>query len=168
MYAIPNHATPYYILGCLALTSQPADAGHRHASPTKHLGGWAHGRTARVQRSVQQRDRPSCVAGNDLGRRSMGDTRVAYAQVWLLAGARVALQTSRICFGTLLVFMESEFQISTVQKGRLLAAFPAGYMMSQVAGGVAADRFGGKPVMTAALLCTAICTAMLILAGSLG
>eukprot|EP01047_Picozoa_sp_COSAG01_P078913 COSAG01_NODE_14764_length_1413_cov_1.624049_1_plen_104_part_01 len=29
---------------------------------------------------------------------------------------------------------------------------PAGYLLSQVAGGVAADRFGGKPVMTMALV----------------
>lgn len=44
-----------------------------------------------------------------------------------------------------------ELGLTIGQKGKLLSAFPLGYMMTQVLGGAASDRFGGKPVMAIAL-----------------
>jgi MFS family permease len=98
----------------------------------------------------------------------MGDTEAAYRQVYLLAAARTCLQALRLAVGTLVVFMQAELGFSTLEKGRLLAAFPAGYLLSQVAGGVAADRFGGKPVMTMALVASAVCTGLLSAVASVG
>lgn len=50
----------------------------------------------------------------------------------------------------------SELGLSVGQKGTLLSAFPLGYMLTQVLGGAASDRYGGKPVMAIALYSIAV------------
>lgn len=72
-------------------------------------------------------------------------------QVWLLFGARLFCQANRLSFGGLLPLISADLHFSVNVKGQLLSAFPLGYMMTQVIGGYASDRFGGKPVMGLAL-----------------
>ena len=46
--------------------------------------------------------------------------------------------------GALLPFIDAEIAMDGGERGRLLAAFSSGYMLTQVAGGAASDRLGGK------------------------
>lgn len=87
-------------------------------------------------------------------------------QVYLLLMARCVLQSSRLAIASLLVFVQAEMGFGTIFKGRVLAAFPAGYLVTQVIGGTMSDRLGGKPVMTISLIATAACTALLTVAAS--
>lgn len=48
--------------------------------------------------------------------------------------------------------LAQELGLDVQRKGQLLSAFPLGYMMTQVLGGAASDRCGGKPVMAVALV----------------
>lgn len=89
-------------------------------------------------------------------------------QVYLLLMARCVLQASRLAIAPLLVFIEAEMKFDMILMGRILAAFPAGYLVTQVVGGTMSDRLGGKPVMTMSLLATGFCTALLTVAASFG
>eukprot|EP00041_Stephanoeca_diplocostata_P024263 m.609471 g.609471 ORF g.609471 m.609471 type:complete len:472 (-) comp22489_c0_seq6:1685-3100(-) len=89
-------------------------------------------------------------------------------QVYLLLWARCALQAARLAVAPLLVFIQAEYGFDTIVKGKLLAAFPAGYLLTQVVGGSISDRIGGKPVMTMSLIATAACTAAIPVAVSMG
>mmetsp|Transcript_32315 Transcript_32315/g.74978 ORF Transcript_32315/g.74978 Transcript_32315/m.74978 type:complete len:427 (-) Transcript_32315:292-1572(-) len=71
----------------------------------------------------------------------------AILQVQLLAGARGVFQMSRICIGPLVVSMAAEYNYTAFQKGQILGAFAAGYALTQVVGGVVADRLGGAPLL---------------------
>jgi MFS family permease len=55
--------------------------------------------------------------------------------------------------------------ISTSQKGSMLAAIATGYFFTQIPGGALADRFGPKNVMTGALFLSAICCILVPTAG---
>lgn len=76
----------------------------------------------------------------------------AILQIYLLSGARGVFQMSRICMGPLVVSMSFEFGYTTEQKGQILSAFAAGYALTQIVGGLAADRLGGAPVIMFGLL----------------
>mmetsp|Transcript_103966 Transcript_103966/g.335226 ORF Transcript_103966/g.335226 Transcript_103966/m.335226 type:complete len:500 (+) Transcript_103966:86-1585(+) len=72
---------------------------------------------------------------------------LALLQVRLLAAARGVFQMARICMGPLVVTMSTEYNYTAEQKGQILSAFAAGYALTQVAGGMLADRFGGAPLL---------------------
>lgn len=76
--------------------------------------------------------------------------------MWLLFGARLTCQAIRLNLGGLMPLLAEELSLSTTQKGWLLSAFPFGYLLTQVIGGIVVDRVGGKPVMSVALLSTAV------------
>lgn len=78
--------------------------------------------------------------------------RLQMLQIRLLACARGIFQMARICMGPLAVNMAAEYGYTSEQKGQILSAFAAGYALTQVVGGLAADRFGGKPFMLLGLL----------------
>jgi ACS family sodium-dependent inorganic phosphate cotransporter len=54
--------------------------------------------------------------------------------------------------GPLAVNIAAEYGYTSEEKGQILSAFAAGYALTQVAGGLAADRFGGKPLLLLGLL----------------
>ena len=56
--------------------------------------------------------------------------------------------------------MEREFGWSEATDGLVLSAFFAGYTCTQLVGGWAATRYGGKVVLSFAVLCWSICTAL--------
>jgi len=78
-------------------------------------------------------------------------------QCLLLLGTRVFQQANRNTTGLLLVFMSGDEPISMSQKGRILSAVAVGYFLTQVPGGVLADRVGAKNVITCALTMSALC-----------
>ena len=63
---------------------------------------------------------------------------------WLLFLARGVCQANRVLLGALMPYLSSEVSMSSQEKGSILAAFSTGYMLTQVIGGAASDRFGGK------------------------
>lgn len=73
--------------------------------------------------------------------------RLQLLQIRLLACMRGVFQMARICMGPLMVNLAAEYGYTAEQKGMILSAFAAGYALTQVLGGLAADRFGGKPLL---------------------
>lgn len=82
--------------------------------------------------------------------------KARFVQVWLLCFARLFNQACRLSLGGLMPLVAAEIGYTTAQKGSLLSAFPLGYLLTQLLGGAASDRWGGKPVMLVALLSTSI------------
>mmetsp|Transcript_118022 Transcript_118022/g.328094 ORF Transcript_118022/g.328094 Transcript_118022/m.328094 type:complete len:417 (-) Transcript_118022:175-1425(-) len=70
--------------------------------------------------------------------------------------------------GPLMVDMASEHGYTAEQKGLLLSAFAGGYALTQIAGGLAADRFGGAPVIFVGLLSSALSLLLLPFAAGAG
>ena len=74
-------------------------------------------------------------------------------QLYLLFGSRLVQSIMRMAMGPLLVYMceDPSLGCDASTKGLLLSAFSLGYLMTQVAGGVLADKVGpkaGVPVAT--------------------
>lgn len=67
-------------------------------------------------------------------------------------GGRLLCQSNRLSIGGILPLVAVELGLTVQQRGQILSAFPLGYMLTQVLGGIAADRFGGRLVLLAALL----------------
>ena len=74
---------------------------------------------------------------------------------WLLFLARSVCQGNRVLLGALLPFIVAEVAMPNDEKGRVLAAFSGGYMLTQVAGGAASDRVGGKALILVAIVAMA-------------
>mmetsp|Transcript_72149 Transcript_72149/g.143091 ORF Transcript_72149/g.143091 Transcript_72149/m.143091 type:complete len:452 (+) Transcript_72149:26-1381(+) len=85
-----------------------------------------------------------------------GTYRERMLQTLLLGATRGICQFGRIAWAPLAIFVSRDLRLSTVQQAKLLSAFPLGYMLTQIVGGVAADRFGGKSVQTVTLMVFAI------------
>ena len=75
------------------------------------------------------------------------------AQCYLLLLARTFQQFMRNILAALLVVMPDEVR---EQKGAILSAVAAGYLLTQVPGGVLADKIGAKNVVTMAMLGSAL------------
>ena len=59
------------------------------------------------------------------------------------------------------VLIANEYGLSMLEQAELLSAFPLGYALTQVLGGLISDHFGGKPVQSIALL---VCSLTLLAA----
>jgi sugar phosphate permease len=86
-------------------------------------------------------------------------------QCFLLCGTRIFQQSMRNTLTNVLIYMEEDMEISIAAKGSMLAAVATGYFFTQVPGGMLADKFGAKNVMTCALACSAICCLLVPTAG---
>jgi len=80
------------------------------------------------------------------------DEGMCLTQVRLLATCRAIFQMSRICMGPLSVEMSSEYSYTAEQKGQILSAFAGGYALTQVVGGMFADKFGGALILSVGLI----------------
>lgn len=109
----------------------------------------------------------SAAAGAAAGGEPASDAEVIH-QVYVLSGARGVFQASRLCMGPLIVCMSAEFGYSTQQKGQILSAFAAGYALTQVVGGMAADCFGGAPLIMFGLVTSALALFLLPVATEAG
>eukprot|EP01061_Rhynchopus_euleeides_P047915 TRINITY_DN991_c0_g1_i4.p1 TRINITY_DN991_c0_g1~~TRINITY_DN991_c0_g1_i4.p1 ORF type:complete len:430 (+),score=141.71 TRINITY_DN991_c0_g1_i4:232-1521(+) len=70
-------------------------------------------------------------------------------QCFLLMGARVFQQFMRNILAALIVYMPDEI---ASQRGVIISAVAAGYLITQVPGGMMADKLGAKNVVTIAML----------------
>ena len=75
----------------------------------------------------------------------------AMRQCYMLFGTRVVVQGIRLVWVPLLVYIAQDLQMSTLKTGSVLSSFSLGYLSTQVVGGMAADKYGGKPVQTLTL-----------------
>jgi sugar phosphate permease len=73
----------------------------------------------------------------------------------------------RMAINLAMPFMGKEFEIGSDRLGWVLSAFFAGYALSQVPGGMLADRFGPRKVIIGALLWWSLFTALTGVAGGL-
>eukprot|EP00928_Gymnodinium_smaydae_P075598 TRINITY_DN58607_c0_g1_i1.p1 TRINITY_DN58607_c0_g1~~TRINITY_DN58607_c0_g1_i1.p1 ORF type:complete len:528 (-),score=118.31 TRINITY_DN58607_c0_g1_i1:108-1631(-) len=92
----------------------------------------------------------------------------AQLQIRLLACARAVFQMSRITMGPLVVAMATEYGYTSEEKGQILSAFAGGYALTQVVGGLAADRYGGAPVLTFGVATSGICGLLVPFAADMG
>ncbi|GAB5362508.1 hypothetical protein AAMO2058_000803100 [Amorphochlora amoebiformis] len=77
-------------------------------------------------------------------------------QAYLLFGTRVACQSTRLVWAPLLIYISKELNLGHKEQGQILSSFSFGYLFTQVLGGMAADRYGGKPVQTLSLVASAL------------
>lgn len=66
--------------------------------------------------------------------------------VWILS------YMDRMVMAAAIPYIAKEFNLSPVAMGGVLSAFFAGYALFQIPGGILADKFGARKVMTAAIL----------------
>lgn len=81
--------------------------------------------------------------------------------VWLLS------YMDRMVMATAIPFIAQEFNLSPVEMGAVLSSFFAGYFLCQIPGGILADRFGARKVMTGAVLWWSLFTAITGMVNSL-
>lgn len=81
--------------------------------------------------------------------------------VWLLS------YMDRMVMATAIPYIAKEFDLSPVAMGVVLSSFFAGYFVCQIPGGILADKFGARKVMTGAVLWWSVFTAVTGAASSL-
>ncbi|HEY9423958.1 MAG TPA: MFS transporter, partial [Microterricola sp.] len=97
-----------------------------------------------------------------------GDTR--RVRPWSMLALGVAAQTSGTIIVSVPAFLipqlQSEFGLSLAQAGALATAPTLGLVLTLVAWGAIADRFGERIVLALGLALTAVATAAVMLSGS--
>lgn len=73
----------------------------------------------------------------------------------------------RMAMSVALPYISTEFRLTSVESGILLSVFFAGYSISQIPGGILADRFGVRKVATIAMLWWSAFTAITGMAATL-
>jgi ACS family sodium-dependent inorganic phosphate cotransporter len=66
------------------------------------------------------------------------------------------------------VDLSAEYSYTPEDKGNILSAFAGGYLLTQVVGGMMADRYGGKPMLLIGLVTSSMALLLLPLASDAG
>lgn len=74
-------------------------------------------------------------------------------QVRLLFGLRLMTQAVRMVWAPLVVYIAQDpaYNLPASRRGHILSSFSLGYLMTQIAGGMLADKYGGAPLSELAL-----------------
>ena len=102
--------------------------------------------------AVANRDNPTSPAISRPRMWKLQPPSARRTQVYLLFGSRLVQTIVRMAMGPLVVYVCEEMQCDVSTKGTLLSAYSLGYLTSQLAGGVLADRIGAKGVVLLASL----------------
>jgi MFS transporter, ACS family, hexuronate transporter len=86
--------------------------------------------------------------------------RVGTATIALLSGVWVIDYIDRVMVGLALPFIGGEFALDKTQEGALVTAFAVVYMLSQVPGGILADRVGSRKLLVTSLVMWSVFTAL--------
>lgn len=73
---------------------------------------------------------------------------------WLLC------YVDRMVMATAIPFIAKDFDLSPLEMGQVLSAFFLGYALMQIPGGVLADRFGPRAILTSSIVWWSVLTAM--------
>lgn len=82
---------------------------------------------------------------------------VRTTQVYLVAMSRMMCYLARAQLGVLLPFLTSELSLSSSDRGFLMSLYASGYLLTQIPGGILADKLGAYAVMAFAISATACC-----------
>lgn len=83
-----------------------------------------------------------------------------HAVLGVLVGAYLLCYLDRMVMASAIPFIAKDFHLSPLAMGEVLSAFFVGYTIMQIPGGVLADRFGPRAVLTASIGWWSIMTAL--------
>ncbi|MFQ5929895.1 MAG: MFS transporter [Acidobacteriota bacterium] len=89
----------------------------------------------------------------------MADSRVRYRVLLLTFITAFIMYIDRVCIGTAAPTIREEFGFDKVTMGWIFSAFSCGYMLFQIPGGWAADKYGPRKILTLSMLWWSIFTA---------
>jgi ACS family hexuronate transporter-like MFS transporter len=69
----------------------------------------------------------------------------------LLSAARFSSAIARLCLGPLMPLLSVSLNLSNDEKRALLSAYSSGYILTQIGGGLLADRYGASTVIASAV-----------------
>jgi MFS family permease len=78
----------------------------------------------------------------------------------ILFGAYLLCYTDRMVMASAIPFIARDLHLSPLRMGEVLSAFFVGYSVMQIPGGVLADRFGSRAVLTGAVAWWSVMTAL--------
>jgi ACS family sodium-dependent inorganic phosphate cotransporter len=80
-----------------------------------------------------------------------------HVQVILVASSRMLCYLARAQLSALLPVLQRELHLSSEDEGYLMSSYFSGYVLTQIIGGVFADRLGGYPVLLFAMIASGLC-----------
>lgn len=90
-----------------------------------------------------------------------------YSVVAILFATYLISYLDRMVLASAIPFIAADLQLSPVAMGQVLGAFFAGYALMQIPGGLLADRFGARAVLTISIAMWSIMTAITGMASGL-
>eukprot|EP00933_Yihiella_yeosuensis_P058169 TRINITY_DN5844_c0_g1_i2.p1 TRINITY_DN5844_c0_g1~~TRINITY_DN5844_c0_g1_i2.p1 ORF type:complete len:524 (-),score=98.85 TRINITY_DN5844_c0_g1_i2:81-1586(-) len=107
----------------------------------------------KAEAEQDEKEKDGSVKVNDEGEQAPVRRPIQFRWVmcWLLFGCRMVCQANRILLGALLPAIRKDVGFTDAETGSLLSAFASGYMLTQIIGGVVADRLGGKWMLQLAI-----------------
>jgi sugar phosphate permease len=93
--------------------------------------------------------------------------RTSTVTIALLMGVFVIDYIDRVMIGVALPFLGADLALDKTQQGLVVSAFAIAYMVFQVPGGLAADRFGARPLLVVSLVAWSVFTAATGMVGGL-
>ncbi|MFV3131245.1 MFS transporter [Niveispirillum sp. KHB5.9] len=83
-----------------------------------------------------------------------------YTVLAILFATSIVSFMDRMAMSVVIPYIKADFQLSALQSGMVMSAFFASYSLSQIPGGLLADRFGVRKVTTIAMLWWSVFTAI--------
>eukprot|EP00747_Dinoflagellata_sp_TGD_P218235 gnl/TRDRNA2_/TRDRNA2_90518_c0_seq1.p1 gnl/TRDRNA2_/TRDRNA2_90518_c0~~gnl/TRDRNA2_/TRDRNA2_90518_c0_seq1.p1 ORF type:complete len:529 (-),score=82.98 gnl/TRDRNA2_/TRDRNA2_90518_c0_seq1:61-1647(-) len=123
-----------------ALDAQGADASELSQRPAA-----ADGAGGTAQAAVVKDARPSPRAN------------CRTTQVYLVAVSRMMCYLTRAQLSALLPFLMQELSLTSLDRGYLMSRYASGYLLTQIPGGILADKLGGYVVVAMVIVATAAC-----------
>jgi ACS family sodium-dependent inorganic phosphate cotransporter len=82
---------------------------------------------------------------------------VRTTQVYLVAASRMMCYLARAQLGLLLPVLSRELRLTSADRGHLMSRYASGYLLTQIPGGILADRMGGYVVIASVIAATTAC-----------
>lgn len=139
--------------------------GHRAQRQRAKLG--ANEDVTPLAGSVVDRQDGEGVNENALNGQPFHEQGWVFVALWCTLSILISY-ADRTNISTAILQMQQDFGWDDAQKGVVLSMFFLGYALTQVAGGYAADRRGGKGILTAGIIVWSICTFITPVAASAG
>src|SRR5678816_2176861 len=90
-----------------------------------------------------------------------------YSVLGIMVAAYHICYIDRMVMASAIPFIATDLELSPLEMGQLLSAFFLGYALMQIPGGLLADRFGARVVLTTTIALWSIMTALTGMAAGL-